>query len=156
VTARAAQLEAQGLVEADRGVLAGAVVDELRGADETGGGRDRDDVAAVALEHRRQEGARRPEEGERVHRERALDVAVGRVEERLPRHDAGVVHEDVDRPAVGERARRDGGDRGAVAQVADVGRDGRAARAELRARRLQACGVDVPEHEPSALGGHRA
>ena len=100
------QLEAERLVEADRRVLARAVVDQTRRADDAGGGGNGHDVAAVPPHHLGEEGARRPEERERVHLEGAEHVVVRRLEERLPGHHAGVVDEHVHVAVVAERRRR--------------------------------------------------
>jgi hypothetical protein len=114
----ALQLQAQRLVEAHGGELAGRVVGLARGADEARRRGHGDDVPAVARDHGGQKGLGRPEQRQGVDPEGALDELVRELQQRLAADDPGVVHEDVHRALGGQDLGGGGGDPLTVADVA--------------------------------------
>src|SRR5579862_553891 len=151
----AVELDAQGLVEADRGVLRRRVVGLASHAHETGRRRHGHDVTVTGFHHRREERLGHPEQREHVDVEGAPDHVVGDVQKTLPAHDAGVVDEDLDVADLLAHLVRGPVDRGRVANVARVAVGLATTQPlELGDGRPELLLVSVPDDGDGAPAGH--
>jgi hypothetical protein len=111
-------LVVQRLADRLEGVLRRRVGATERPGDEPGDGRDVDDDAAAPLAHRRQRRPHDAHDAEHVRVELGVQLLVGQLLDGSPQLDAGVVDDDVERPARRLLGLGDGGlDRRGVGDV---------------------------------------